>query len=205
MKIGVVSDVHNHVEALEYALEQLRGCDLVLSLGDLVSDYRVDPRVVKLARDARIEGIAGNHEKGILMVPGSRVRARLTPDDLAFLEALPAQRSYAADGKTIAVAHGAPWDDAAHYCCAYLFPHDHAGLTRAATDSKADVVLLGHTHVPMAVRVNGTLLFNPGTCGEPRGRDSQLTFGVLDTHIGQAQVLAVRPGAAPEQLLSAEI
>jgi putative phosphoesterase len=205
MKIGVISDVHNHLEALEYALEQLRDCDLILSLGDLVSDYRVDPRVLKLAREAHVEGIAGNHEKGILMVPGSRVRATLTPEDLAFLQALPAQRTLEADGRRIVVAHGAPWDDPDHFRCAYLFPYDAAGVARAATEACADLLLLGHTHVPMAVRVNGTLVFNPGTCGEPRGRDSQLTFGLLDTHVGEARVYAVRLGDKPECFLSAEI
>src|SRR5436305_14433643 len=70
MKVGVVSDVHNNIEALAYALAHLRDCDVVLSLGDLVSDYRLDPRVVGMARDAHLLGIAGNHEERILMHPG---------------------------------------------------------------------------------------------------------------------------------------
>src|SRR3954447_26960953 len=109
MKIGLVSDVHNHVEALDYALQQLKGCDLLLSLGDLVSDYRVDPRVLTLARDAHLLGIAGNHEKGSLRVLCSKVRARLAPEELDFLQALPARRDLQIDGRQLTVAHGSPW------------------------------------------------------------------------------------------------
>jgi len=203
MRVGVVSDVHNNVEALTYALDHLRDCDVVLSLGDLVSDYRVSPAILDMARDAQLLGIAGNHEKSVLVNPGSRLRESLASDDLAYLQALPATRQLELDGRRILLAHGAPWDDPASYRCQYVLAHDTASLERIA-DGGRDLVLLGHTHVPMARRIKATLVLNPGSCGEARGREGQLTYGRLDTRLGAATVFGIRPGTAPERLLDSE-
>ena len=54
MKLGIVSDVHNNVPALSYALAHLADCDLILNLGDLVFEYRVDPEIVVIARRAGV-------------------------------------------------------------------------------------------------------------------------------------------------------
>ena len=204
MKLGIVSDVHNNLDALDYALAHLRDCDLVVSLGDLVSDYRLDPRIVQMARDARLLGIAGNHEKSILMHPGSQLRCTLAEDDLDYLRQLPAARELQIDGRRLHLAHGSPWDDPSDYRCVYVRESDSQALERAAT-ADSDVVLLGHTHAPMAVRLGSTLVFNPGSCGEARNRDGTLTFGKLDTQAGVASVLVVEPGLAPRLLLQRDI
>ena len=88
MKVGVVSDVHNNVAALNYALEQLATCELKLNLGDLVFEYKVEPEIIHIARRAGLIGIVGNHEKTILKHPASSLRARLAPDAVEFLESL---------------------------------------------------------------------------------------------------------------------
>src|SRR5215207_3430840 len=99
MKLGVVSDIHNNASALEYALEQLRGCAAIVCLGDLVSDYRVAPEIIQLARSGGLLGIQGNHEKTVLHHPGSTMRARLPGEDVAYLEALPTSREMEIDGR----------------------------------------------------------------------------------------------------------
>ncbi len=204
MKVGVVSDVHNNVEALTYALDQLRDCDLLLGLGDLVSDYRVDPRIPRLVNEWGLVTIAGNHEKSILLHPGSQIRARLSVETLDFLRDLPTAREIALDGRQVHVAHGAPWDDPTDYRCVYVIERDHAALGRVATTTRADLVLLGHTHRAMAVRVQDTLVVNPGSCGEPRAAATQLSFAKLDGASGVASIFAIAPGVAPEPLLHAE-
>jgi putative phosphoesterase len=203
VRVGIVSDVHNNVAALEYAIEQLHECDVIASLGDLVSDYRVDPQILAIARDHRLLGIVGNHEKSILFNPGSTLRRTLAEADLDYLQTLPASRYLELDGHRIQLVHGSPWDDPADYRCIYVTEHDTRALARAAAGA-ADVVVLGHTHVPMAVRTDQTLIFNPGSCGEARGRNSHLTFGRLDTRAGLAEVFAIRPGLEPERLLRSE-
>jgi putative phosphoesterase len=204
MKVGVVSDVHNNVEALTYALDRLRHCDLVLGLGDLVSDYHVDPRILRLARERGLVNIVGNHEKSILLHPGSQIRGALPADTLDFLRELPASREIELDGRRVHVAHGAPWDDPNDYRCVYVIERDRQSLTRVADTARADVVLLGHTHRAMAVRVNSTLVVNPGSCGEARDAAQRLTFAELDGGAGAASVFLVKHGLEPECVLQAE-
>jgi putative phosphoesterase len=203
MKIGVVSDVHNSVEGLTYALEQLHGCDAVLSLGDLVSDHRVTPDILRLAESAHIQGIAGNHEKTILLHSGSRLRYKLAPVDLAYLQALPATREFEIDGRHVRMVHGAPWDDPTDYRCAYVSESDTEALA-ALEATGTDLLLLGHTHVAMAVRVGGTLALNPGSCGEARDPAQRLTYAELDFSASLATVFQIRPGEQPEPVLRAE-
>ena len=203
MKVGLVSDVHNNVEMLRYALDQLRGADLIISLGDLVSQYRVSPEVISLARAAGLQGIAGNHEKAILAPCGFPVRGKLAPEDLAYLESLPAQLRLELDGRSVLAAHGSPWDDPTSMSCVYVYESDLEALARLRAEP-ADVVLLGHTHLAMAVRLADKLAFNPGSCGEPRDRLGRLSFGELDFDAGLATVFEIRKGSPPAVMLQAE-
>ncbi len=204
MKVGVVSDVHNNVTALAYALEQLSGCELKLNLGDLVFEYKVDPEIIYLAQRAGLVGIVGNHEKTILKHPASSLRAKLAPDSIEFLESLPASRAFEVAGRTLHVAHGAPWDDPDDPRCAYVYERNRAAMQRVA-EVEADVILLGHTHVPMLARVGGKLVVNPGSCGDARGANDRLTFAELDFELSTACVYGIRYGATPERLIEADL
>lgn len=200
MRLGVVSDVHNNVEALTYALAALRGCELILNLGDLVSQYRVTPETLRLSREAGLVGILGNHEKAILSPASAGMRSRLAAEDLAFLEALPDQRELELDGRRVKVVHGAPWDDPDDIACCYVFERDTVLMGQlAAVD--ADVLLLGHTHVAMGARLGDLLVLNPGSCGEARDRERRLSFAELDFGAGAATVYEVRPGEAPRAFI----
>jgi putative phosphoesterase len=204
VKLGVVSDVHNHVDALGYALQHMQGCETVLSLGDLVSEYRVDPEIIRLAREHQVLGILGNHEKTILMHPGSRLREHLAPDDLRYLLDLPANRQLSAAGRQVAVAHGAPWDDPQDYRCEYVFARDAAQVKRLRA-VPADIILLGHTHVPMTVRLDDRLIVNPGSCGEGRDTARRATYAILDFDASEATVFEIQPGADPRVVTMCEL
>jgi putative phosphoesterase len=203
MKVGVVSDLHNNVAALEYALEYLSQCGVILNLGDLVSDYSVNPEIIRRARNAGLWSIAGNHEKAILLHPGSTLRDRLAHEDLAYLRSLPPRRDVIFDGRSLVVAHGAPWDDPNQYRCEYVFANDTAALSRLSTID-ADVVLLGHTHYSMSLRLGSLLVLNPGSCGEVRDQAIGLSFAVLDFSAGVATTYQLRLGTTPEPVIVAD-
>jgi putative phosphoesterase len=200
MKVGVVSDVHNNARALTYALTHLADCEFVLNLGDLVFEYRVETEIVEIARRAGLVGIVGNHEKAILLHPASSVRDKLAADVLGFLKELPASRTMATSGFDLLIAHGAPWDDPDDFRCAYVHERNNAAMERLRS-VEADIILLGHTHVPMLATVGDKLVINPGTCGDARGANDRLTFGKIDFDRRVATVYGVRDGAAPDSLL----
>jgi putative phosphoesterase len=52
-------------------------------------------------------------------------------------------------------------------------------LTAAARVNQADVVLFGHAHVPFFKNVDGVLLINPGSVGNPRSR-AGASFAVIE-------------------------
>jgi putative phosphoesterase len=200
MKVGVVSDVHNNVRALAYALEHLADCECVLNLGDLVFEYRVETEIVEIARRAGLIGIVGNHEKAILLHPASSVRNKLAADVLDYLKALPPSRTMAIGGFDLLVAHGAPWDDPDDYRCAYVYERNNAAMERMRSVA-ADIILLGHTHIPMLAPIGDKLVINPGSCGDARGAQDRLTFGKIDFDERVATVYGVREGEAPDRLL----
>ena len=53
----------------------------------------------------------------------------------------------------------------------------------------ADFLVLGHTNVPMAERVNGTLVVNPGSIGESRehGFKDLVSYAILDTSTDEVE------------------
>ena len=200
MKIGVVSDVHNNVAALTYALTHLADCEVLLNLGDLVFEYRVTPQIVAIAEEAGLVGIVGNHEKAILQHPASSLRDSLSPDILAWMKALPAQRTMQAEGYELLIAHGAPWDDPHDHRCHYVMEKNATAMERMRQVT-ADIILLGHTHVPMLAETGDKLVINPGSCGDARGAQDRLSFGKLDFDDGVATVFGVRAGQRPDVLI----
>lgn len=44
----------------------------------------------------------------------------------------------------------------------------------------ADIVLFGHTHVPVLMKESGIIIMNPGSPYQPRGLDGKKTFGIIE-------------------------
>lgn len=67
-----------------------------------------------------------------------------------------------------------------------LFAHGHTFQVKQSEDMiidearlvKADVVLFGHTHLPMTNYVDGIYLLNPGSVSQPRY--GKPTYGIVD-------------------------
>ena len=70
-----------------------------------------------------------------------------------------------------------------------LIAHGHTlgvktGLLRAqyrALEMNADILLFGHTHVPLVDAASRPMMMNPGSIGDPR----RPTYGVLEFRDGQ--------------------
>lgn len=162
MRVGVISDVHAHLDHLDRALTILEraGVDNVVCLGDIVEKGPQPDAVVELLDRLHIPTVQGNHDLNAVRHAQLDPRERgMSWDTIAWLEALPRTRHYTWAGKLIALAHAS---------LAEGYPGIRPGdvpkcMRRALRRADPDVVLLGHTHIPMRFRWAHHWLCNPGS------------------------------------------
>jgi len=185
--LGLMSDVHCNADAFDRAVAEMAPeVDEILLMGDAVYEYRFSNEVVGGARKLGVRYVLGNHEMVLLGPHGERARSAATVDpvNLAYLREVPTRIDVRLGGKRVCMVHGSPW-----------LPYDeylYAGsrtLDRCA-ELDADILLVGHTHVPMATRVGRTLVVNPGSLGESREAraDRPVSYAVLDTASEEVEV-----------------
>jgi predicted phosphodiesterase len=212
MRFGVIADVHANLHALDAALAFLsrEDVDAYLCAGDLVGYGAFPNECVRRVRDLPGRCIAGNHDLIVLdrltderCVPLAKAslrwtRAALEPDVRSFLAGLPLEESEGA----IALRHGSAVDP-----LQYVLTEEDAAaalhdIERAAPGT--ELLILGHTHRPMAFGERGgwllrgatgtvslprdeAVVINPGAVGQSRSRDARARVAVLDT---EAEVAA---------------
>jgi putative phosphoesterase len=126
----------------------------------------------------------GNHDMVLLSPAG--VTARTAPhveaEELAWLGRLGFTHETVIDGRRIRMVHGSPWEPHGDYLRA------HNPKWKDADELGVDILVVGHTHEPMAQRFGRTLVVNPGSLGEPRQADRIGTYAVIDTVTGEATI-----------------
>jgi putative phosphoesterase len=190
MRILVIADVHANWPALQAVLAQ--PYDLCLCLGDLV-DYGVDPvPCIRAVRDKAQYVVRGNHDHGVaqdVRVSGrtgfkyltgvTRVvtREQVKDDDLRFLSRLPLTRLLTLETTRYFLVHATPRDPLDEYG-----PPDEQFWQKRLQNVEADVVCVGHTHVPYVMEVGDKLVINPGSIGQPRDGDPRASFAVIEDY-----------------------
>ncbi len=194
MKILILSDIHGNLPALEAVLTAESNWDALFFLGDVV-DYGPEPKSCLdfVSRNADFY-VRGNHDHALAydvdcgcrgdfhaMSVATRQwhRTLMAENDLHFLRRMPIIQSTVADGKRFWLAHASPNGELSRYLNA-----DEVIAACARID--ADVILLGHTHLPFLREVKGKIFCNPGSVGLARDhggeacyalwRDDQLTL-----------------------------
>ena len=160
MKLAIISDLHADVHALRDALAQIErlGYDEIVCAGDVLDYGRFPERTIALLQERRIPTILGNHERWALSEGRDASGWRLTPRAIEFLESLPASWTRRIDEVRVAVWHARPRSDMKG-----LYPDDSATELASQLDrAEADVLVVGHTHVPFARFVGRRLVCNPG-------------------------------------------
>ena len=209
MRVAVISDIHGNFDALQAVLEAVEreAVDELWSLGDVVGYGPQPNECCRAVASLAVASLAGNHDLGVLgaidlgdfsddaAASARWTRSVLEDESRAYLAALP---SSAARGG-VELFHASPrdpvWD--------YVLTDEAAAATFALTS--APLVLVGHTHVPIAVLLRerepsggvahggtecdlteGRWVLNPGSVGQPRDGDPRAAFLVLDFDRGSA-------------------
>lgn len=193
-RLAILSDLHADTEALREALVTIDrlGIDEIWCAGDLVDYGDAADAVIRLLDDRGIPTVLGNHDRWALEKRAAgKMAHRLATRSWRFLEERPGSWWSHRDGVRVAMHHGSPAGDMdALY-------DGHLEGTRARTlldRAEADVLIVGHTHLPMVLPVGDRLIVNPGALR----RATELvagrivrggTFGVLDLQARSFQVL----------------
>ena len=180
MLLGIMSDVHCNAAAMGLALDHLTPTvDEVWLAGDAVLQYRFSNEVIESIRDHGITYIAGNHEMTLLSEQGKRARSgpHVRPRNVDFMADAPHQYERRVSGKRLLMVHASPFAPDSDYL------YSGSPLLARCADIDADILVLGHTHVPMAERVGTTLVVNPGSLGQGGDPDypGMVTYAILDT------------------------
>ena len=160
-KLAIITDVHADVHALRDALVHIdkAGVDEIVCCGDLI-DYGLFPEeTLSLLRERNVRCIRGNHDRWALGDGVDISGWDLTSRSIAFLESLPTSWAKKIDGVRVAIHHARPGNDMNG------IPHDAADvdLLDLLCEAAADVLIVGHTHVPFARHLpGGKLVANAG-------------------------------------------
>lgn len=186
MKIGIIADIHCNVAALRWALSDMGSVDEVLFAGDANLQFRFSNEVVEILRQHQAQCVLGNHDGILLSTAGVRVRTNgyIRQENIRLVQSWPSCLQVTLGGKKIYVAHGSPWDNLNEY----IMPRSRN--TPRLDEVGADIMILGHTHSPMVLRVGRTLAINPGSCGFPRDikYERQWTYALLDLDTEEVEI-----------------
>ncbi|RJQ42805.1 MAG: metallophosphoesterase [Nitrospiraceae bacterium] len=159
MKIGIISDSHDHLENIQKSVKIFKEKNVayVLHLGDFIN-----PNSIRAFRGINLIGVFGNNDgdKFRLMAAFHEISGEIKGD---FYE-------FEADDLKFACYHGTEPQitDALIACQEY------------------DVVLFGHTHQSMRRAEGKTLLLNPGTA---HGFGESATIMIFDTVTQETELI----------------
>jgi putative phosphoesterase len=189
MRILLLADIHANWPALQ-AIQEPH--DLCIFLGDLV-DYGLDPSpCIAWVRQHAQLAVRGNHDHGVaqnVTVNGRNgfkyltaltrplTQERLSAEERRFLATLPVTRMVTLDDTRFLLVHATPRDPLDDFALA-----DVEFWSRRLQDVEANVVCVGHTHLPYVLEVGDHLVINPGSVGQPRDGDPRAAYALIDNN-----------------------
>ena len=200
MRIGIVSDIHGNIQALEAVVADMSDVDAVICLGDVVG-YGGNPiECIDFVRDLGWPTLVGNHDRACTDVEvlqwfnEDAARAiewtvgHIGRNRIEWLGSLPEEDEV---GDEVVLVHGSPRD----HIYEYILDAATAEANLALLDG-SKICFHGHTHVPGifrkddgrliheydlgTFRLEGPELVNPGSVGQPRDGEPDASYAIWD-------------------------
>ena len=194
MLVGLISDVHSNAVALKAVLSKLDkiGVEKILHAGDMIGYNPYPDETVELFREYKIISIMGNHERALITGDISDfnpcaadalmwTKTAISPENFEYIKELKNREHISLEKTRIVLIHGSPRD-----VDEYIFPENVSAHFLAST--KADILVLGHTHVQFKKDYSLGIVLNPGSVGQPRDENPEAAFAVLDTATGEIKL-----------------
>lgn len=217
MKLGLISDIHGNLQALQAVLKALEPhkVDLILCAGDLVC-YGANPNeVVNLCKEKNIACVLGNYDDAVAWDKSTVSRKPSSPRNEAlkiaalewtkenvnketkdYLKSLAWRLEYQFADKRLMMIHAG-----LDYLDEWVSPDLTESLDSLANRLAVDVGILGHTHQTFAQEHRSRLFINPGTVGRSLNGDTRASFAVLQ--LPEMKVEHFRIDYDPEETLNA--
>jgi putative phosphoesterase len=183
VQLGVISDIHANRVALKAVLADMPDVDELICVGDVVGYNPWPAECVERVQEVCSVVVRGNHDRNV--DTPARYRAnrmahaglelaseRLSGEQKEWIRSLP--RTVDVSGGDLLVVHDHP-----EHVDRYVRPPDFSRM-RPYLD-EYDGLALGHTHVQHQATVDGRLVLNPGSVGQPRDGDPRAAYAVVDT------------------------
>ena len=205
MKLGIITDIHNNVTALQAVMKQLdqMHCDKIVCCGDVIGIGPYPEKTVQhMMQIPNLIAVRGNHEQYLLegmpaeypneedMSPGEMEHHRwehqlLSEASAAFLQELPYRVDEVFDGLRVTVIHSCI-DGQGHFHGSVRNPSE-SDLREMFTDIDSDVILYGHDHT-RNICAGDKLYINVGSLGCPASDRNIARAGVLTIENGNAEI-----------------
>jgi len=197
MKLGIITDIHNNLIALNSALEyfEQQNCEKIICCGDIIGiGPYPEETVQRIMMVENLIAVKGNHDGYLVdgmptefpneehmdygeMVHHKWEHSRLSESSIDFLKSLPEQAKVSVGRHEIAVMH---------YCMNaegnyvnFVPKPTEDDVKKMAADVTSDIVIVGHDHGRTICNVDNKWYVNVGALGCP-GRDRNVArAGIL--------------------------
>lgn len=143
--------------------------------------------------------VVGNHEMVLLGPDGERARSApgVAPGDLQFVAERPTRIHRRMGARSITMVHASPWPPYDRH----LGEHDPEW--NRCEELGTDILITGHTHVPMVKRVGRMLINNPGSLGElrDRGTGPVVSYTVVDLSSDEVEIVRIPEACASQPVM----
>ncbi|MGA7409665.1 MAG: metallophosphoesterase family protein [Bryobacteraceae bacterium] len=187
MRILIVSDLHANLEAVSVLPADY---DQLWVLGDLVN-YGPNPHeVIEFVWKNASLVVRGNHDnaigfdtdprcsgpyKAMAVEMGRVTQTLISEEERGYLRNLPLIFRTEVPGDRFHLCHATPTDPLFAYR-----PPESAGWEEETRLVKPGYLLVGHTHLQFAREVNGRIIVNPGSVGQPKMGAPRAAFAIWE-------------------------
>ena len=195
MKFAVVSDIHSNLHALRKALEVIKENDveMVVCAGDIIGYGAFPNECCEIVKKSARYCVFGNHEVSALtrdtiwMNPHAAKASDWTSDVLSqesrdYLLSIEQRIEFEFEGARVSMCHGS-----IESVVEYVYESDTNASMLSSAD--ADILLLGHTHIPYMKKFGAGLVLNPGSVGQPRDGDPRGSLAILDPKASTCSII----------------
>jgi putative phosphoesterase len=204
MRVALIGDIHANLPALEAVLAHAESQDIeaIWHVGDFVGYGAFPDEVVRLLRKRDdVLSIVGNYDLKVLAFKKKKDKwqkkkqpakyqafewayENLSKKNRKYLRFLSQELRLKVKGNRILLTHGSPVSDEESITADTTEEH----LNKLAQKAKADIIISGHSHQPLARKVDDVWFINTGSVGRPDDGDPRACYAVLQIESDQIEV-----------------